>query len=149
MFRLSKLTDYSIVLLTTMSEDVSRVLSAAELAGKTHLEQTTVAKILKRLSKAGLVQSFRGASGGYRLASKPEAIAVADVIGVMEGPIGMTECSVTPGACAQEAFCKVQSNWRVISRAVETALAGVTLADMTRRMTAPANATRLKVVTVT
>ncbi|MEM9305259.1 MAG: SUF system Fe-S cluster assembly regulator [Pseudomonadota bacterium] len=149
MFRLSKLTDYSIVLLTAMSEEVGRVYSATELAAKTHLEQTTVAKILKRLSKSGLIRSYRGANGGYRLVEEPADITVSSVIGAMEGPIGMTECSVSPGACAQEAYCKVQSNWQIISRAVENALGNVTLADMATQMAPTADVRRLKVVTIT
>ncbi|MDX1569764.1 MAG: SUF system Fe-S cluster assembly regulator [Xanthomonadales bacterium] len=147
MLRLSKLTDYAIMLLSVMAEDPEQVLSASELAGRAHLEQTTVAKILKILTKSGLIRSYRGVNGGYRPAVAPRDLSVADVIGAMEGPIGMTECSVTPGLCAQEAYCQVQKNWQRISLAVENALADVTLEDMTRPMVPPVGVRNIRVVT--
>lgn len=132
MLRISKLTDYAIVAMTTLADAPGRRFSATELAAEIHLEAPTVAKILKLLANGGLVRSYRGVHGGYRLASDPARISMADIITVMEGPIGMTECSVHEGLCAQEAVCNTRSNWRRISQAVETALNDVTLAEMTQ-----------------
>lgn len=130
MLRLSKLTDYAIVVMTTLGRKPKRVHSAAEVAAESHLEPPTAAKLLKQLGKADLVESFRGARGGYRLARPAAEISIADVIVAMEGPIGITECSVHAGLCGQENLCALRSNWRRISRAVEVALSEVTLADM-------------------
>jgi FeS assembly SUF system regulator len=128
--RIAKLTDYAAVLLTRMAADPGACASAAELAAAAGVEAPTAAKVLKTLAQAGLVESRRGASGGYRLARDPAAITMADVVSAMEGPIGMTECVVHEGACGHEGRCDVQANWRRISLAVETALRAVTLADM-------------------
>ena len=130
MFRISRLTDYATVVMTAMASEPAAVLSAAELAERARLEPTTVSKLLKQLAQAQLVESFRGASGGYRLARAPEAISVADIVAAMEGPFGMTECTVHEGNCGHEAHCGVRGNWRRISEAVEAALRGVSLADM-------------------
>ena len=131
MFRLSKLADYATVLMACLAEDRSVLLSAQSLAERTRLETTTVAKLLKQLAQADLVVSTRGATGGYRLAREPLAISVAEIIGAIEGPLGMTECSIHSGLCKRESYCTVSSNLRKISNAVETALRTVTLADMT------------------
>lgn len=147
MLRLSKMTDYAIVLLATMAGEPARIFATSELSGVTHLEQTTVAKVCKMLTKSGLIRSYRGANGGYRLAQAPDRIAVADIIAAMEGPIGMTECTVSPGLCTQEAYCRLQSNWRKISAAVENALAGITLKDMA--VTAPPGGKMAKLRVVT
>ncbi len=144
MLRLSKLTDYGIVLITEMAAEPKRVFSATELALVTSLEQPTVSKVLKILAKSGLIQSFRGAHGGYLIAGQPQHISVADVITAMEGPIGMTECSVHDGLCAQEAVCSLRSNWRRISSAIEMALADVTLEEMTRPMTPSINVREMR-----
>ncbi|MEM6575439.1 MAG: SUF system Fe-S cluster assembly regulator, partial [Pseudomonadota bacterium] len=108
------------------------IFSAAELASETHLEPPTVAKVLKTLTRSDLVQSFRGASGGYRLARSPAEITVAQLIVAMEGPIGMTQCSVHQGLCSTEAVCALRGHWQQISRAVYNALSEMTLLDMTR-----------------
>ena len=144
MLRLSKLTDYGIVLITEMAAEPKRVFSATELALVTSLEQPTVSKVLKILAKSGLIQSFRGAHGGYLIAGQPQHISVADVITAMEGPIGMTECSVHDGLCAQEAVCSLRSNWRRIPSAIEMALADVTLEEMARPMTPPINVREMR-----
>jgi len=89
-----------------------------------------VSKVLKILAHAGLVESFRGQSGGYRLARAPERITVADIVAAMEGPFGMTECAAHQGQCHHEPHCGVRGNWQRISRVIEQALRSVTLAEM-------------------
>lgn len=130
MLRISKLTDYATLLLTQMAAAPDAQHSAAGLAAAVRIEAPTAAKVLKTLAAAGLVLSRRGAAGGYRLARDPRRITVAEIVAAMEGPIGMTECVTHEGACGHEPHCGVRANWRKISKAVETALAGVSLADM-------------------
>lgn len=130
MLRVSKLTDYATVVMTCLAENPGAIHSAVGLAERVRLELPTVSKVLKQLAQAGLVESFRGTRGGYRLARAPERITVADVVAAIEGPFGMTECSVHAGLCGHEPHCGVRANWRRISDAIEQALRGVTLADM-------------------
>jgi len=130
MLRVAKLTDYATTLLSALAEDPSGVSSAVELAERARLELPTVSKVLKILAHAGLVASFRGQSGGYRLARAPESITVADIVAAMEGPFGMTECVAHQGQCHHEPHCGVRDNWRRISRVIEQALRNVTLAEM-------------------
>ena len=86
--------------------------------------------MLKPLAQAGLVAAFRGANGGYRLARPAEAIGLIEIVEAMEGPLGMTECSVHAGNCGIEQSCGVRANWRRINDVVIDALRGVTLAQM-------------------
>ena len=130
MFRLSKLADYATVLMASLSQDEGAVLSAQVLAERTRLEAPTVSKLLKQLAQADLVVSTRGASGGYRLSRPAADISIADIIAAIEGPLGMTECSIHSGLCGRENYCSVSSNLRKISAAVESALRAVTLVDM-------------------
>ena len=69
MFRMTKLTDYGIVLLTQFAAHDDRVAhTARELALETRLPLPTVGKLLKQLSHGGLLASQRGTKGGYVLA---------------------------------------------------------------------------------
>ena len=133
MLRISKLTDYGIVLSTQLALAYGRGLSSvAELSGGTGIPQPTVSKVLKSLARHGLIVSQRGAQGGYRLARPPAEVSVVEIITVLEGPIAVTECSSDdsdPG-CQREDACGVRANWQRINRAVEEALAGVSLAEM-------------------
>lgn len=130
MLRLSKLTDYATVVMTRLAQAPEELHSAQAMADRTLVEVPTVSKVLKQLARAGLVVSQRGAQGGYRLARPAREITVAEIIAAMEGPLGMTECSIHEGLCSQEPVCSVRRNWRKISRAIVAALDEVTLADM-------------------
>lgn len=130
MLRVSRLTDYATVVMTCLAGKPGAVLSAVQIAEDARLELPTVSKLLKSLGHAGLVESFRGVNGGYRLARAPAAISLAEVVEAMEGPLGMTECSVSVGNCDRESHCSVRGNWQRINAAVEVALRGVTLADL-------------------
>jgi len=130
MLRVTRLTDYATVILTALASDAAAVLSASELAERAGLEVPTVAKVLKPLAQAGLVAGFRGANGGYRLARDAAAISLVEIVEAMEGPLGMTECSVHAGQCGIESSCGVRANWRRINDVVADALRGVSLAQM-------------------
>lgn len=130
MLRVTKLTDYATVVLTVLAAQSDAVLSASELAERAGLETPTVSKLLKPLAQAGLVEGFRGANGGYRLARAAADIGLVEIVEAMEGPLGMTECSVHTGNCGIEDQCGVRANWRRINDVVLEALRGVTLAQM-------------------
>ena len=132
MLRVSKLADYGTVVMASMAREPHRVHSAADVATRIGLAAPTVSKILKTLARNGLVTSSRGAKGGYRLRCDPAQISVAQIIDAMDGPIGMTECSTTPGMCSQEAACTVRANWQTINHIVLDALQRVTLEQMTK-----------------
>ncbi|RPE81043.1 SUF system Fe-S cluster assembly regulator [Vulcaniibacterium tengchongense] len=149
MLRVTKLTDYATVVLTVLAAQAERapdaVLSAPELAERAGLEPPTVAKVLKPLAQAGLVEGFRGANGGYRLARPAASIGLLEIVEAMEGPLGMTECSVHAGNCGLERSCGVRANWRRINDVVIDALRGVTLAQMLAPPPPPAPARRIDV----
>lgn len=131
MFKLSKATDYGIVLLARLARDSSvEPQNARELAASSELPVPMVSKVLKALAKEGLLVSHRGSKGGYRLAREPEELTVAEMIRVLEGPVGLTDCAIGPELCEHETMCAVRQPWQMISRVVEQALADVTLADL-------------------
>jgi FeS assembly SUF system regulator len=130
MLRVTKLTDYASLVLTILASAPARVHNAAELAERAHLEVPTVSKLLKSLAQAGLVESFRGSTGGYRLARPASAISLIQIVEAIEGPLGMTECSLHDGDCGIQEHCGVRANWRRINDVVADALRNVTLAQM-------------------
>jgi FeS assembly SUF system regulator len=133
MFRISRLTDYGIVVMAHLAEcedDDSH--NARELAEQTQLPAPVVSKILKSLTRAGLLTSQRGSKGGYSLARIPGEISVVEMITALEGPVGITECTIHPGACAQESSCQVRDPWQRINAAVRAAMEQITLADLAK-----------------
>ena len=137
MIRITKQTDYGIVLLTHLAAQPERHLNAPELAAETQLPVPMVSKILKLLVRDGLLLSHRGVKGGYSLARLPQEITMAEIITALEGPIAITECVDVSSDCSHERLCPVRSNWQRINAAVRGALEGITLAEMTSVVPAP------------
>lgn len=130
MLRVTKLTDYATLVLTTLARDPERVHSAAEVAERSRLELPTVSKVLKPLAHAGLVTSFRGASGGYRLARPASQISLIEIVEAIEGRLGMTECSGEHSHCEHQPHCGVQGHWQRINDVISHTLRGMSLAEM-------------------
>jgi len=128
MFKLSKLTDYAVVVLVRLSRE-SCVQTSPGIAASTGIPEPTVAKVLKILAGGGLVTSQRGARGGYILSRRLADIPVADVIAVVDGPIALTAC-VDGGGCDSHRFCPMHGRWDPVNAAIETALRGISLAEM-------------------
>jgi FeS assembly SUF system regulator len=130
MLRLSKLTDYGTVVLACMARQPDRLFAATELAAASGLSAATASKVLKLLLRGQVLQSVRGAKGGYLLARPAGEISLAQVIDALEGPLGLTECAAGTGRCAQEGSCDVRRNWQRINSVVVGALGQMTLADI-------------------
>ncbi|MCX8048616.1 MAG: SUF system Fe-S cluster assembly regulator [Methylohalobius sp.] len=130
MLLLSKLADYAIIIASYSAREPQQTYTAAEIALAVNIALPTVQKILKRLNQAGLLQSERGPHGGYRLAKRPDEISVAQIIAALDGPIGLTECSLAEDHCQKAKGCNIRSNLSLINQALKIALEAVTLADM-------------------
>lgn len=142
MIRLSKLADYGILILAELAQADLRAAAADPLAGcsscnarelaqRVEVPLPMVSKVLKSLTRAGVLESQRGAHGGYALAVRPGELTVAEIIGALEGPLALTECSAGPALCDLEARCAVRSPLLLINQVVENSLASITLADLT------------------
>ncbi len=131
MIRLNRLTDYAVVVLTRMANAPGEVQTAPHLAEGSTVPLPTVAKLLKMLTRDGIVASQRGAAGGYVLSRAPEAITVMEIIRALEGPISLTSCvDGATGNCDVESLCPMRGNWDKVNMAIREALESVTLSDM-------------------
>jgi FeS assembly SUF system regulator len=133
--RLSKLTDYAVVVLARLAQEGAspggRVQTAPGLAAATGIAEPTVAKVLKILGQAGLVEGVRGARGGYRLTRPLAAVPLSEVIVAFDGPIALTACvDGGSGLCEAEGICPVRGRWDPVNRAIRQALSGITIADL-------------------
>lgn len=142
MLRLSKLTDYAVVVLLRLSttpDSCDGVQTSPGIASATGVPEPTVAKVLKALSAAHLVVSHRGARGGYRLLRSLDDIAIADVITAIDGPIALTACvEGAASPCEVKGLCAVKGRWDLVNDAIREALGRITLADMREASIPPA-----------
>jgi FeS assembly SUF system regulator len=134
--KLSSFADYAVVLMSAAARHCGAAkMNATTLAAETGIPLPTAQKLVSRLSAAGLLESSRGTGGGVRLSRPPATITLADVVEAVEGPIAMTACADT-GAhdCTLEQDCRIRPHMNVANMAIRSALAGVTIASLTREL---------------
>lgn len=131
MLRLSKKADYALMAmkhLATRTDVMSA--SAREIAEAYDIPVELMAKVLQRLARRGLLVSHQGTRGGYRLASAPSAISVADIIQAIDGPLTVTACSTEDENCGQYSKCSIRDPlWRIKDR-ILAALATCSLQEV-------------------
>ena len=140
MIRLSKLSDYAVLLMSRMAHAPDAVHNAVDLAQSSGVPTPTVSKLLATLTRGGLLSSVRGAKGGYTLALPARDITIAAIISAIDGPIAITSCLEHPGSCGVETLCSSRNGWATINRAISNALEGVTLAELAAPIQFPAPA---------
>src|SRR3990172_12479214 len=118
MIRMTKETDYGILLLTCFAKFLERpVLTTRDVASMTGVPFRMSCKILNHLMRKRLLMSRRGIKGGYSLARSPEQITLAEVVAALEGPIALTECTKEGCDCQIEEQCFVREHWQIINQA--------------------------------
>lgn len=130
MLRISKLTDYGMVIVSFLAGRPQHRLQAKGIAEQTGIAAPTVSKLLKILARHKLLKSFRGTHGGFQLALDPEAISVADLIKALEGPIALTECNLGHAACPTESLCALRSPWLKINQVVTDTLSQIKVSQL-------------------
>lgn len=131
MIKLSKMTDYAVVILAEMAGHQGVFMSASGLSEGTKLPEPTVSKVLKILTKNKIIESVRGSNGGYSLNKAPDTINMAHIITALEGPIVLTACVDESDECCEHAgHCHIKGKWNPVNQAMNAALQNVSLAQM-------------------
>ncbi|MTV49729.1 Rrf2 family transcriptional regulator [Heliobacillus mobilis] len=104
------------------------------VAERQDISEHYLEQIIAGLRKAGLVNSIRGAQGGYILSKEPSAITVGDIIRVLEGPVAPVDCvnEELTERCARADQCITKMIWAKVRDSIEQVIDGITLADMVK-----------------
>jgi Rrf2 family protein len=136
MLKISRLTDYGLLASVYLARKQGKVVAAREIAGFYHLPVPMVTKVLKKLHQGGLINSHRGAGGGYSFDADVEAVTLGHLIEVLEGPWDLTECETTDdtghAVCAIRIACPSRRFMFGINQAIKGAFEQVSLGDLTR-----------------
>lgn len=142
MLRFSKQVDYGIQLLACCTaEPRSRIHSTRELAERTGLPVPMVSKILKGLSRGGILESHRGKGGGYSVVLPAREMSVASVVIALEGPIRLVDCSSSSTEpCVRVERCRTGGPMRALSAAFRRMLEQMTFEQLVHLPTEPCRA---------
>jgi Rrf2 family protein len=134
MLKISQKTEYALRAMIELALHPDSLTSAREISESQHIPLRFLEQQLGSLSKAGLVESFRGAGGGCRLSKAPDEIKVADVVDAIEGPFYPMFClDPSDHTCWQDARCGLQDLWGEVRVAVRGVFERITLAELATR----------------
>lgn len=102
---ISRNTDYAVRAVCYMARKNKDTVSAYELVKTLKIPRPFLRKILQALHKKGLLESYKGVGGGFRLARKPGKIYLVDLIEVFQGPIKLNECLFKKEICPNQRSC--------------------------------------------
>ncbi len=146
--QISARVDYALRAMTELAvawdEDPARLEKAEALATRQQIPARFLEGILGQLRKAGLVVSQRGAEGGYRLAKSPDDISVADIIRVLDGPLGAVRNEAPEDAEYSGPAEHLRTVWVATRAAIRSVLESTTLADVVAGRTSAAVAALLE-----
>ncbi len=113
--------------------DANQWVSVKEIAKNQEISGKYLEQIITQLHRAMLVQSVRGAQGGYRLAIKPEEITVGMVLRAVEGELAPVSCLEGENRCSRQETCVTLEVWQKIQEAISSVVDHLTLWDLVCR----------------
>ncbi|NLK01345.1 MAG: Rrf2 family transcriptional regulator [Clostridia bacterium] len=107
-------------------------IALRSIAERQDISENYLEQLIASLRRSGLVDSFRGAQGGYTLARAPDNIRIGDIIRVLEGPIAPTDCVSERDAelCDRANTCVARLVWEKLRDSIVEVLDSYTLQDM-------------------
>jgi Rrf2 family protein len=106
--------------------------SLPTLAEAVEVPEQFLSKVLQMLGRSGLIQSQRGASGGFELMADPERVTLLDVVEAIEGPMQLNLCLGPGEGCARKSRCAVHLVWVDAQEALVGVLRAATIATLAR-----------------
>ena len=137
MLSLNRKTDYALVALSYLASrwvDKAGPVSARQISDTFGLPSALLMNILKELGQAKVVNSTRGAHGGYELAGDPSRITLLEVVTAMQGPVQLTPCSqglpIVGQGCNLSGDCPIKGPIRSLHSRLNRFLEELTLEDL-------------------
>lgn len=141
MLSLTKKTEYALIAAVHLSRHESdAVISARDIADEHRLRLPLLMNVLKLMHRGGLLQSVRGAKGGYRLAVDPHRVTLRTVVNAIEGPIKLIRCATegtepggASGCCEILGTCPVRNPLLQVHELLLRFLGSVTVGQLAER----------------
>ena len=131
--RITQEADYALRIICLLAQE-DRLLDANAIAEDAHVTPRFALKILRKLVLGGMVRSFKGAGGGYKLAQSPEDLTMKDVIELIDGPLSISKCVDHGGGCslvgANKSECVIHHIFAAVSDDLSRKLDSITIAEV-------------------
>jgi Rrf2 family protein len=139
--QLTRGADYAVRVMVHLATMPARErLLLPVLAEATGAPESFLSKVLQALSRAKLISSRRGQSGGFEILERGRKASMREVIEAIDGPLCLNICLMKGGSCSRKAWCPAHPVWVDAQRAMLDVLQDAVIADLASR--APARHAR-------
>jgi len=132
--QLTRAADYGVrVMIHLAGLQPGTRISLPEMAEAVEVPEHFLSKVLQMLCRRGLVQSHRGAGGGFELVADANTISILDVVEAMEGPIQLNVCLGEYGSCGRKSWCPAHKVWVEAQKALVEVLRRESIANLAQQ----------------
>lgn len=111
----------------------SKPTSLREISERQAISEKYLEQLFRRLRKAGLIQTIRGARGGYILGRSPEFISIGEILRSAGESLITVQCASGKSICKRESVCTLKFYWKELSKKIREFLESVTLSDLCQK----------------
>tara|TARA_B100001179_G_C18218494_1_gene244662 strand:- start:11 stop:412 length:402 start_codon:yes stop_codon:yes gene_type:complete len=131
MLKLTRKLEYALIALSHIQgQATEKIVSTKEISDTHRIPLQLLAKTLQQMAKHNIIEAIQGAHGGYRLKKSLDNINMNTLIQILEGPIGIMDCSVDSN-CVQLDICNIRKPINRVNDAIVSMFDNLTLADIT------------------
>lgn len=123
-------TDYAIRSLAYMAMHKDEIVNVASLMAQVKIPKPFLRKILQILTKGGILLSYKGIGGGFKLRKEASSIHITDIMEVFQGPVSLNECFFKKKICPGRSTCPLKKKIDKIERYVASELRAITVKDL-------------------
>jgi len=123
-------TDYAVRALCFIAESREKIVPVSVLSDKLRIPRPFLRQILQELNKKGILKSYKGWGGGFRMALSPEQIFLADLIKIFQGPLKLNGCIFKKKLCPNKDACVLRARINTIEKEVISQLRAITVASL-------------------
>jgi Rrf2 family protein len=135
MLKINRQTDYAVrVVLALAKRGEGTRLSSSDIQQEMLIPKSFTSRIVARLSRGGLINTFAGRDGGITLSRPASQITLKDVVELFEGPILLSECMQVKGEddCLFQSDCPVRPRWGRVQVAMMREMASISIEDLAK-----------------
>ena len=131
--KLSTRTRYGVRLMVVLAQNYGKgPVFLKDIAKGENISEKYLSLIIIPLRGVNLVNSVRGAHGGYKLSKEPSQITLKEIVDVLEGDCSLVECVKNPSTCERSPICAIHDVWALIGEKISETLRSVTLDQLVK-----------------
>ncbi|HKE28218.1 MAG TPA: Rrf2 family transcriptional regulator [Bryobacteraceae bacterium] len=135
--QLTRAADYAVrVMIHLAGLPTGTRVSRDDLAQAAECPEQFLSKVLQGLTRAGLIVSHRGNTGGFELPSPNRSATMLDIVEAIEGPLHLNVCLASDHACARQSWCPAHEVWQQTQAAMIRVLKSASIDDLAVRAAA-------------